>query len=113
MLREYLEAETFVPDLPMPYDLERVIDDFVLICILVGNDFLPHSPVLDIAEGAMDTLFDVYREMLPVMGGYLTSAQLIDHARLGQLLAALAEGETDTLVERAKVCTLADFTRLS
>jgi 5'-3' exonuclease len=89
----------------MAYDVERVIDDFVLLCILVGNDFMPNSPVLDISEGAMDTLFEVYRKMLPHLKGYLTHAHRIDHARLQLYLEGLAEGETDVLVHRAQVCT--------
>lgn len=103
LLREYLDAETRVPELPFAHDLERAIDDFVLLCILVGNDFLPHSPTLDIAEGAMDELFAGYREMLPRLGGYLTSGGRIDHGRLEAYLFHLAENELDTLVQRAKV----------
>lgn len=44
LLREYLELEFRNPSLPFPYDVERVIDDFVLFCMLIGNDFLPGMP---------------------------------------------------------------------
>ena len=41
-----------------------MIDDFVSMTFLVGNDFLvlflPHLLLLDIAEGAFDRLFSVY-----------------------------------------------------
>lgn len=34
--------------LPFKYDLERVIDDWVLLVFLVGNDFIPHLPNMHI-----------------------------------------------------------------
>lgn len=34
--------------LPFPYDLERIIDDWILMGFLVGNDFIPHLPNLHI-----------------------------------------------------------------
>lgn len=33
-----------------PFDLERVIDDWILIGFLVGNDFIPHLPNLHIHQ---------------------------------------------------------------
>jgi hypothetical protein len=46
LLREYFEVEFgLVGQLPWApgglVDVERVVDDFVLFCMLVGNDFLP------------------------------------------------------------------------
>jgi 5'-3' exonuclease len=75
ILREYLEFEfaCLRDRLPFQYDLERMIDDFVFICFFVGNDFLPHLPSLDIRDGAIDFLMEVYKELLPSMGDYVTS----------------------------------------
>lgn len=75
LLREYFELD-FAPlaAAGFPIDVERIVDDFVLFCMLVGNDFLPPLPTLDIAEGALNNLISCYKELLPVMGGYLTCA---------------------------------------
>lgn len=83
VLREYLEMD-LRPRRAMSfkYDAERIIDDFVLMTFLCGNDFVPHLPSLDIGEGALDTLFAVYRETLPALGGYLTHQGDVDTARL-------------------------------
>lgn len=44
VLREYLDREFRHLSLSFPYSLERVIDDFIVICFLAGNDFLPRLP---------------------------------------------------------------------
>ena len=46
------------------YDLDRVIDDFILFCVLVGNDFLPSLPYAEISESGLDDLFRVYKDHL-------------------------------------------------
>jgi hypothetical protein len=58
--------------LPFEWNLERIIDDWVMLNMLVGNDFIPHLPTLDIGESGLNTLFKFYREELPHMGGYIT-----------------------------------------
>ena len=42
----------------------RLVDDFIFICYLMGNDFLPHLPSLDIYSGAIDLLIECYVETL-------------------------------------------------
>ena len=63
-------------DIPIPfgYSLERVIDDLVFLCFFVGNDFIPHMPALDIAEGGLDNMLAQYKLALPTLGGYVTEA---------------------------------------
>lgn len=82
ILRQYIEREFSRIDVAFEFDLERTIDDIVLLLFLCGNDFLPHLPSLRIAEGAIDALFFVYKYLLPKLGGYLTKNGDINLARM-------------------------------
>lgn len=92
ILREYLAnefAECLQPGrLPFPVSLERLIDDVVFMCFFVGNDFLPHLPSLDIRDGALDYLFNVYKRVLPTMGGFITNhGGAVDLSKVDIMLA--------------------------
>ena len=103
LLRDYLhlEFESYEKSLPFSFDLERIIDDFVLFCMLVGNDFLPSLPTCDISEGSLDLMFSTYKQLLPKMGGYLTHAGSLHRGRLEMFLKELAKYEAETLEQRA------------
>lgn len=60
-------------------------------------------PTLDIAEGALDKIFGIYKELLPAIGGYLTEAGQLNRRRLQMLLDRLSQLEQQTLELRAQV----------
>jgi 5'-3' exoribonuclease 1 len=97
MVREYLELEFQElkqnEDLGFGFDMERVIDDFILMAFFVGNDFLPNLPNLHINEGALAVMFRIYKETLPKMGGYINERGTINFERLSLLLDSLSDLE--------------------
>lgn len=97
IVREYLELEfqelKEPSALSFPFDMERVIDDFILMAFFVGNDFLPNLPNLHINEGALALMFKVYKSVLPKAGGYINELGVINLERLSLLLNELAEVE--------------------
>ena len=105
VLREYLQIEFAYNAHPASFDLERIIDDFVFMTFLVGNDFLPHMPSLDIGDGAFDLLFTTYKEQRPTWGegAYLTNAgEIIDASRLEAFIAVIGAAENDIFEQRQK-----------
>lgn len=99
ILREYLEAELYVPNLPFAFDMERAIDDWVFMCFFVGNDFLPHLPSLDIRENAIDTLISIWKSCMHQMGGYVTRDGSVDLVKAQIILEALGQKE-DAIFQR-------------
>lgn len=47
---------------------ESAINDFIFMCFIVGNDFLPHIPGVEIIEGGIKTMIDVYKQVCEVCG---------------------------------------------
>lgn len=101
LFREYLDLEfsELRSTLPFEYSLERIIDDFILLNIFVGNDFLPHLPGLHINEGALPLLFGIYRRILPTAGGYLNEGGVLRTDRLSLVLTELSKFERQRFEE--------------
>ncbi|CCX04525.1 exoribonculease Dhp1 [Pyronema domesticum] len=101
ILREYLAVELDVKEQGFRFDLERAIDDWVFMCFFVGNDFLPHLPSLEIRDGGIDTLMAIWKDNLPVMGGYLTKDGSVELDKVQYILDGLAKQE-DAIFRRRK-----------
>jgi len=87
--------------LNVEYDVRRVIDDFIFMCMFVGNDFLPHAPHLEIDNGALSLMLNNYIDLLPEWGGYLTNKEAIHPSRLEQFFYNLAVFEEEHFRRRA------------
>ncbi|OBZ66144.1 5'-3' exoribonuclease 1 [Grifola frondosa] len=97
LMREYLDLEfhDIEPVLPFEYNLEHVIDDFIILAVFVGNDFLPNLPDLHIHENGLEKLFDVYKKALPSLDGYINEGGTINTKRLQVILDEMAEWEQE------------------
>ncbi len=47
---------------------ENLINDFVLICFLIGNDFLPNIPCLDVWNNGIDIIIEIYKNVCSEKG---------------------------------------------
>lgn len=99
IVREYLELEfqdfkeSGASSLSFPFDMERVIDDFILMAFFVGNDFLPNLPRIHINEGALAMMFRIYKSVLPKCDGYINEGGSMNLKRLGLFLEELSKEE--------------------
>lgn len=71
-----LRDETYTPDIEFnvvdiayfssqlirKMEIDTAIDDFILICFMVGNDFLPNIPSIEIIENGIDIMLECYKQ---------------------------------------------------
>ncbi|CAH8468568.1 unnamed protein product [Schistosoma rodhaini] len=102
VLREYIDLEftELKKTLPFPYDLERLIDDWVFMAFLLGNDFIPHIPNLHIHAESLLTVWDTYQVVLPKLDGYLVELGYLNLPRFHKYLEELSQFERDWFEER-------------
>mgnify|MGYP001318639328 CR=1 FL=1 len=76
---------------------ERVVIDYVFLCFLLGNDFLPHLVTLDISEGSLNQLLLIYTKLISIRKKYIINDSNIDYTFLQQILSQLYNYEDITL----------------
>ncbi|CAG5086426.1 Oidioi.mRNA.OKI2018_I69.PAR.g11207.t1.cds [Oikopleura dioica] len=94
-LRSSLASRKEAGEIQIEYDLERLIDDWVLMGFLVGNDFVPHLPNMHIKQDHLPVLYRCYTKVVPKLGKYLTERGSIDLDVLEEFFFELAENERE------------------
>jgi len=102
VLREYFELEyaSLKPHLQFPFDIERIIDDFIFFSLFVGNDFVPYLYTVDINYGSLDEIIRIYKQSLPKMKDYIMNKGEIQWSCAERILKKIGESELTKFQER-------------
>jgi 5'-3' exonuclease len=86
---------------------ESIIDDYIFMCFLLGNDFIPHSPTLSIRHGGIQQLVEMYVGVFNETGEHLvtitnrhnpdTIDTQINYTPVNKLIALLSQRENDQM----------------
>lgn len=86
---------------------DTCIEDYMFICFLLGNDFLPHFPSLNIRTVGMDYILDTYRNMIlkrniRIIEVNNKNEKVINWKRFRLLIRELAKNERSNLITEHK-----------
>ncbi|XP_038312964.1 5'-3' exoribonuclease 1 isoform X4 [Canis lupus familiaris] len=101
LMREYIDYEfsELKAKITFKYDIERIIDDWILMGFLVGNDFIPHLPHLHINHDALPLLYGTYITILPELGGYINESGHLNLPRFEKYLVKLSDFDREHFSE--------------
>jgi 5'-3' exonuclease len=68
-------------------------DDFVFVCYFIGNDFLPHLPSIDIKNGGLDHLINIYQEIYDELQESIVFGNKLNNKFIRKLIIRLAHKE--------------------
>jgi 5'-3' exonuclease len=69
------------------------IYDYILICFMLGNDFLPHFPAINIRTGGIDKLLNAYKATIGNTDNNLTDGKQIFWNHFRKFVEALSKQE--------------------
>ena len=72
------------------YDL---IHDYICLCFLIGNDFLPHIPGIDISNNSINDLLNIYIDIFSIRQRYLVEEFKINFIFIRQIITRLYSNE--------------------
>lgn len=95
-ITQYIEVEEF------EIDKQNIIIDYVLLCFLMGNDFLPNILYLDIGNNSIDDIIHMYTNLVSIKKMYLVQDGSINYHFLQQIFNQLFNREDEYLKNTIK-----------
>jgi len=86
----------------------NIIRDYIFICFMLGNDFMPHFPALNIRTVGIDLLLNAYNHVLGSKGKYLTTSMQTETVKVvwsnfKKLVQHLADREHEYIKNEYKI----------
>ena len=78
---------------------KNIVKDYIFICFILGNDFLPHFPSLNIRTTGIQTLLSHYKEYILSQDLFLTNKGKIEWKNVKILFECIALKEKDLIIE--------------
>jgi len=79
------------------------VNDYIFICFMLGNDFMPHFPALNIRTNGIRILLDTYLELFGSTNEVLVDYNKIHWKNLRKFIITLAEKEEQQGIEEMKI----------
>jgi 5'-3' exonuclease len=91
-------------DHEVPYEQQmHTLYDYIFMCFMLGNDFMPHFPAINIRTGGIDKLLDAYKQTIGGTNQHLTNGTKIHWNNVRKLIGFLAENENAFLKQEHKL----------
>lgn len=91
--------------LEMGVEEKEKMKDYCIMCFLLGNDFLPHVPALNVrTSGSVTVLLEVYNELFGKkgVGSYLSNENGLNWENMIKLFSKLEKKEEGLMVKERK-----------
>lgn len=109
MLKFYFQEEVKFST-TMEYDTNKLIRDFIFLCFLIGNDFLPNLGTITVHNKGIDKLLEIYYNLLVKNKYYLIHNNKINLSFLIDIFQELSLKENEIYKDDYKVRRHRNFT---